>query len=90
MMMSSSSSLVGELGVFLVCLTVLCVSISSSDLFESESDSVHDDDDSDSELSSSVFSDSDSSSSSSDSSVVNLSGFCGAFCNLFRVVSGKI
>lgn len=91
MMMSSSSSLVGELGVFLVCLTVLCVSFSSSGLPESESDSVpDDDDDSDSELSSSVSSDSDSSSSSSDSSVVGLSGFCGAFCNLFRVVSGKI
>jgi hypothetical protein len=95
MMMSSSSSLVGELGVFLVCLTVLCVSFSSSGLSESESDSVPDDDDddslvSDSELSSSLLSDSDSSSSSSDSSVVDLSGFCGAFCNLFRVVSGKI
>ena len=94
MMMSSSSSLVGELGMFFGCLTVLCVSFSSSDLSESESDSVPDDDDeslvSDSELLSSLLSDSDSSSSSSDSSVVNLSGFCGAFCNLFRVVSGKI
>jgi hypothetical protein len=90
-MMSSSSSSVGGLGVFLVGLSVLCVSFSSSGLSDSESDSVpDDDDDSDSELSSSVFSGSDSSSSSSDSSVVNLSGFCGAFCNLFRVVSGKI
>ena len=91
MMMSSSSSLVGELRMSSVCLIVLCVSFPLSDLSESESDSVSDDDDdSDSELSSSVSSDSDSSSSSSDSSVVGLSGFCGAFCNLFRVVSGKI
>ena len=92
MMMSSSSSLVGELRMSSVCLIVLCVSFPSSDVSESESDSVSDDDDddSDSELSSSLSSDSDSFSSSSDSSVVNLSGFCGAFCNLFRVVSGKI
>ena len=93
MMMSSSSSLVGELCMSSVCLIVLCVSFPLSDLSESESDSVSDDDDdddSDSELLSSVSSDSDSSSSSSDSSVVGLSGFCGAFCNLFRVESGKI
>ncbi len=95
-MMSSSSSLVGKLGVFFVCLTVLCVSSSLSGLSESESDSVPDDDDdeslvSDSELSSSLLSDSGSfSSSSSDSSFVDLFGFCGTFCNLLRVVSGKI
>ncbi len=62
-------------------------------MVESESDLVSDDDESlvsDSELSSSLFSDSDSCSSSSDSSCVVLSGFCGAFHNLFRVVNGKI
>ena len=91
-MMSSSSSSVGGLGVFIACLLVWYVSPCLSGLSESESDSVpdDDDDDSDSELSSSVFSDSDSSSSLSDSSVVILSGFCGAFHNLFFVVSGKI
>jgi hypothetical protein len=96
MMMSSSSSLVGELGVSVDCPFVRFLSSSSSsELVESESDSLSDDDDdeslvSDSELSSSLLSDSDSFSSSSDSSFVALSGFCGALHNLFRVVSGKI
>jgi hypothetical protein len=95
MMMSSSSSLFCWLGVSVGCSFVRCLSSSLSGLIDSESDSLSDDDDdesvvSDSELSSSLLSDSDSVSSSSDSSFAGLSGFCGAFCNLFRVVSGKI
>ncbi len=98
MMMSSSSSLFCGLGVFVGCPSVRCLSSSLSELVESESDSLSDDDDdddnesvvSDSELSSSLLSDLDSFCSSSDSSFVGLSGFCGAFHNLFRVVSGKI
>ncbi len=94
MMMSSSSSLFCWLGVSVGCPSVWCLSSSLSELVESESDSLSDDDESlvsDFELSSSSsLSDSDSFSSSSDSSFVGLSGFCGAFHNLFRVVSGKI
>jgi len=95
MMMLSSSSLFCGLGVSVVCPFVWCLCSSLSELVESESDSLSDDDDDeslvvDSELSSSLLSDSDSFSSSLDSSFVDLSGFCGAFHNLFRVVSGKI
>ncbi len=95
MMISSSSSLFCGLGVSVGCSFVRYLSSSLSGLIDSESDSLSDDDDdesivSDSELSSSLLSDSDSVSSSSDSSFVGLSGFCGAFHNLFRVVSGKI
>ncbi len=98
MMMLSSSSLFCGLGVFVDRPSVRCLSSSLSGFLESESDSLSDDDDddddddslvSDSEPSSSSLL-SDSFSSSSDSSFVGVSGFCGAFCNLFRVVSGKI
>ncbi len=96
MMMSSSSSLFCGFGVSVDCPFVRFLFSSLSELVESESDSLSDDDDddeslvSDSELSSSLLSDLDSFSPSSDSSFVDLSGFCGALCNLFRVVSGKI
>jgi hypothetical protein len=76
--MSSSSSLLCLLGVFVACLSASSVSSPLSDFSESESDSVSDDDvplESDSELSSSLSSDSDSSSSFLDSSSVILSGF---------------
>ncbi len=98
MMMSSSSSLFCALGVSVGCPSVRCLSSSLSELVEFESDSLSDDDDDDDESfvsdsepsSSSLLSDSDSFSSSSDSLFLGLSGFCGVFHNLFRVVSGKI